>query len=196
MGYTKYALGDSVLVVVGTLIALQINDWYLERLDRQTESENLVSMKRDLAEDARVREAMIAYEQGLETAQQRGRDVMTYFHGLEKSHKALFDLTLSKRAMEFIEQDYLNMLQPIGVFQQLVPAGNRLSGDDPLLIADSLSTLIEDNHGIWIQVETTIVETDQRPLEVNSGHSYSNPLKGWSRPEAACRISALILRRV
>lgn len=89
-----------------------------------------------LIRDARVREAMIAYEQGLETAQQQGRDVMTYFHELEESHKALFDLTLSKRAMEFIEQDYLNMLQPIEVFRPLVDEGRYLSGDDPALIAD------------------------------------------------------------
>ena len=248
MGYVKYALGEIVLVVVGILIALQINDWYQKRLDRQTESEYLVSMKRDLVEDtrelreaiagnahlvaglndtlqllvnprdddtwrqnlythgikytywfmvmefsrltmaqlqysggmrlisdARVREAMIAYEQGLETAQQQGRDVMTYFHELEDSHKALFDLTLSKRAMDFIEQDYLNMLQPIEVFEPLILPGSYLSGDDPSLLTDyyddmlyyrtalnlltlmyqrqlqlanSLSTLIEEHYGI------------------------------------------------
>jgi len=207
--YTKYALGEIVLVVVGILIALQINDWYQERLDRQTEGEYLISMKRDLTEDARelreaidgnahllvglnrtlqllaeprdddawrrelythgvkytywfvvmefsrltmaqlqyssgmrlirdarVREAMISYEQGLETAQQQGRDVMTYFHELEESHKALFDLTLSKQAMEFIEEDYLNMLQPIEVFQSLIPQGTYFSSDDPSLITD------------------------------------------------------------
>lgn len=246
--YSRYALGEIVLVVVGILIALQINDWYQERLDRQTESEYLISMKRDLTEDARelraaidgnshllvgldrtlqllteprdddawrrdlythgikytywfvvmefsrltmaqlqysggmrlitdagVREAMISYEQGLETAQQQGRDVMTYFHELEASHKALFDLTLSKQAMEFIEEDYLNMLQPIEVFQSLVPEGTYFSGDDPSLITDyyddmlyyrtalsiltlmyqrqpqlaeSLSSLIEEQYGI------------------------------------------------
>lgn len=254
MSYLKYALGEIVLVVVGILIALQINDWYQERLDRQTEREYLVSMKRDLAEDTRqlreaiegnssllvglndtlkllaeprdddswrrdlymhgikytywfvvmefsrltmaqlqysgglrlirdaqVREAMIAYEQGLETAQQQGRDVMTYFHELEESHKRVFDLTLSKRAMEFIEQDYLNMLQPIEVFQPLVPSGQYLSTEDPSLIADyyddmlyyrtalniltlmyqrqlrlaeSLSTLIEAQYDIRGRVET------------------------------------------
>jgi hypothetical protein len=209
MRYTRYALGEIVLVVVGILIALQINDWYQEHLDRQTESEYLISMKRDLAEDARelrsaiggnshllagldrtlrllaepgddaawrrdlyvhgfkytywfvvtefsrltmaqlqysgdmrlikdarVREAMISYEQGLETAQQQGRDIMTYFHELEESHKALFDLTLSKKAMEFIEEDYLNMLQPIKVFESLVPEGAYLSDDNPSLITD------------------------------------------------------------
>jgi hypothetical protein len=246
--YTKYALGEIVLVVVGILIALQINDWYQERLDRQTEKEYLISMKRDLTEDARelraaidgnshlliglnrtlellvdprdddawrrdlymhgikytywfvvmefsrltmaqlqysggmrlireaqVREAMISYEQGLETAQQQGRDVMTYFHELEESHKALFDLTLSKQAMQFIEEDYLNMLQPIEVFQALIPQGDYFSDDNPSLItdyyddmlyyrtalniltlmyerqlqlADSLSSLIEKRYGI------------------------------------------------
>ena len=209
MKYFKYAIGEIVLVVVGILIALQINDWYQERLDRQTEREYLVSMQRDLAEDMRelrdaiegntsllagldttlgllsepggdeawrrdlylhgikytywfvvmefsrltmaqlqysggmrlirdaeVREAMIAYEQGLETAQQQARDVMTYFHEVEESHKSLFDLTYSKQAMEFIEQDYLNMLQPIEVFQPLVPPGRYLASNDPALMAD------------------------------------------------------------
>ena len=50
--YLKYALGEIVLVVIGILIALQINDGYQQRLDRQIEREYLVSMKRDLAEDA------------------------------------------------------------------------------------------------------------------------------------------------
>jgi hypothetical protein len=254
MSYIKYALGEIFLVVIGILIALQINDWYQETLDRRTEYGYLVSMKRDLAEDARelvevidgngsilvgldstlrmlaeprdddgwrrelyvsglkysywfmnmefsrltmtqlqysgdmrlitdaqVREAMIAYEQGLETALQQSRDVMTYFHELEESHKSLFDLTLSKQAMEFIEQDYLNMLQPIEVFDSLVPAGRYLSSDDPALIADyyndmlyyrtaliiltqmyrrqlrlaeSLSTLIEAQNRIQDQTET------------------------------------------
>jgi hypothetical protein len=209
MSYVKYALGEIVLVVIGILIALQINDWYQARLDRETEREYLVSMQRDLAEDtrelrdaikgnghllvglndtlqlladprdddawrrelythgikytywfvvmefsrltmaqlqysggmrllrdARVREAMIAYEQGLETTRQQGRDVMTYFHELEESQKALFDLTLSKKAMEFIEQDYRNMLQPIEVFRPLIPPGRYLSSDDPSVMAD------------------------------------------------------------
>lgn len=86
-----------------------------------------------LITDAQVREAMIAYEQGLETAQQQSRDVLTYFHELEESNKRLFDLTLSKKA---IEVDCLNMLQPIAVFESLVPTGNYFTTDDPSLIAD------------------------------------------------------------
>lgn len=51
--YLKYALGEIVLVVVGILIALQINDWYQDRLDRRSEREYLLSMMRDLNEDTR-----------------------------------------------------------------------------------------------------------------------------------------------
>jgi hypothetical protein len=77
--------------------------------------------------------------------------------------------------MEFIEEDYLNMLQPIEVFQSLVPQGTYFSGDDPSLfndyyddmlyyrtalniltimyqrqlqLAESLSSLIEEQYGI------------------------------------------------
>lgn len=251
--YLKYALGEIVLVVVGILIALQINDWYQDRLDRRSEREYLLSMLRDVAEDTRelrtaidgnnslldgqnetlrllaepqdndawrrnlylhglkysywyivmefsqltmtqlqysgdmhlitnaqVREAMIAYQQGLETAQQQSRDVTVYFHELEESHKRLFDLTLSKQALEFIEQDYLHMLQPMEVFQPLVPQGSYLASDEPIVIADyyddmlyyrtalniltlmyrrqlqlaeSLSSLIETQYGVPNQVD-------------------------------------------
>jgi len=213
--YSAYAFGEILLLVIGILIALQIDDWNQQRLNRQMESEYLVSMSRDLTKDIRelraaiegnesllaglndtlrllaeprdedawrrdlyihglkytywfvvaefsgltmaqlqysgemriitnpqLREAMIAYEQGLETAQLQSRDVMPYFHELEESHKSLFDLKLSKSAMEFIEQDYLNMLQPIEVFQSLVPKGIYLSSDDSLLINDYYDDMI------------------------------------------------------
>lgn len=209
MQYARYALGEIILVVVGILIALQINDWYQDRLERQTEFEYLISMKRDLTEDirelrvavdgnnhlltgldqtlqllasprdddawrrelythgikytywfmvmefsrltmaelqysgglrlirdGRVREAMIAYEQGLETTLKQHQDIMTYFHELEESNKALFDLTLSKQAMELIEEDPLNMLQPLEQFASLIPHGDYFSNDDPSLVAD------------------------------------------------------------
>jgi len=49
--YLKYALGETVLIVVGILIALQINDWYQARLDRQQEHAFLTSLHQDLQED-------------------------------------------------------------------------------------------------------------------------------------------------
>ena len=49
--YLTYALGEIVLVVVGILIALQIDNWNDDRLDRKREQEYLSSMLIDLQED-------------------------------------------------------------------------------------------------------------------------------------------------
>jgi hypothetical protein len=46
--YFKYAIGEIILVVIGILIALQINNWNQERLNRSIEKETLVNLKKDL----------------------------------------------------------------------------------------------------------------------------------------------------
>ncbi|MGB4840033.1 MAG: DUF6090 family protein [Saprospiraceae bacterium] len=43
--YLKYAFGEIVLVVIGILIALQINNWNLDRLDRKMEKSILSDLK-------------------------------------------------------------------------------------------------------------------------------------------------------
>lgn len=46
--YLKYALGEIVLVVIGILIALQINNWNQDRIDRKNEMKILKELKTDL----------------------------------------------------------------------------------------------------------------------------------------------------
>lgn len=46
--YSRYAFGEIVLVVIGILIALQINNWNTERIERKRENNYLVNLKRDL----------------------------------------------------------------------------------------------------------------------------------------------------
>jgi len=46
--YFKYAIGEIVLVVIGILIALQINNWNQDRQVKQKEREMLIELKRDL----------------------------------------------------------------------------------------------------------------------------------------------------
>jgi len=46
--YMRYAIGEILLVVVGILIALQINNWNYKRLERKEEIEILNSVKNDL----------------------------------------------------------------------------------------------------------------------------------------------------
>ncbi|GAA4268157.1 DUF6090 family protein [Hyunsoonleella aestuarii] len=49
--YLKYAIGEIVLVVIGILIALQINNWNEDRKDRELEKEFLVALKETLNRD-------------------------------------------------------------------------------------------------------------------------------------------------
>ncbi|MCS5491326.1 DUF6090 family protein [Algoriphagus limi] len=49
--YLVYAIGEILLVVIGILIALQVNNWNENRLDRQLEKKYLKGLQRDLNRD-------------------------------------------------------------------------------------------------------------------------------------------------
>ncbi len=49
--YLLYAVGEIILVVIGILIALQINNWNQDRLDRNEEQNYYRNIKRQLTED-------------------------------------------------------------------------------------------------------------------------------------------------
>lgn len=46
--YLKYALGEIILVVIGILVALGINNWHKENLDSEKEKFYLEGIKSDL----------------------------------------------------------------------------------------------------------------------------------------------------
>lgn len=49
--YLRYSVGETVLVVVGILIALQINNWNEDRIERRQAREFALALADDLAED-------------------------------------------------------------------------------------------------------------------------------------------------
>lgn len=49
--YTRYAIGEIALVVIGILIALQINNWNEDRKTKKITNEYLINIKNDLIED-------------------------------------------------------------------------------------------------------------------------------------------------
>ncbi len=51
MQYMRYAVGEIALVVIGILIALQINNWNEDRKQSISEKEFITSVKKDLKED-------------------------------------------------------------------------------------------------------------------------------------------------
>jgi len=63
--YLKYAIGEIILVVVGILIALQINNWNEGRKDTKMAREYLIGIKNDLQKDNILLDSLIrsyAYE--------------------------------------------------------------------------------------------------------------------------------------
>lgn len=49
--YLKYAIGEIILVVIGILIALQINDWNENRINRSKEQQILLQLKNEYKEN-------------------------------------------------------------------------------------------------------------------------------------------------
>jgi predicted small secreted protein len=49
--YFKYAIGEIILVVIGILIALQINTWNQKRIDKNQEREVITKLHKDFKEN-------------------------------------------------------------------------------------------------------------------------------------------------
>ncbi len=61
--YLTYAIGEIILLVIGILIALQINNWNNDRSNHQKEMEYLKNIKRDLRDQLKDIENQYEYEQ-------------------------------------------------------------------------------------------------------------------------------------
>lgn len=60
--YLLYAIGEIILVVIGILIALQVNNWNSARIDKQKESVYLKNIERDLREQLLSIRSQMEYE--------------------------------------------------------------------------------------------------------------------------------------
>jgi hypothetical protein len=59
--YLLYALGEIVLVVIGILIALQINNWNEDKKDRKLERQYLIGLTNDLQIDSVALDILISF---------------------------------------------------------------------------------------------------------------------------------------
>ena len=128
-----------------------------------------------LIEKDDVLEAILRYDQGLLSCKHQFENLETYFHVVEARQKTLFDLSLGKRAFDFIERDFMNMLLPAKRFEEFIDEGNYLINSDVITLqayygdvlyyrtamkvtnvmmsgqqelAESLTALISENYGI------------------------------------------------
>lgn len=61
--YFWYAIGEVFLVVIGILIALQINNWNIERQTRNEEKTYLINLKNDLKINLRLLDQILEYNE-------------------------------------------------------------------------------------------------------------------------------------
>ena len=63
--YLKYAIGEIILVVIGILIALSINNWNANQIKQKKEGVYLSNIKRDLNEQLNIIDEQITYEKSI-----------------------------------------------------------------------------------------------------------------------------------
>lgn len=124
--YLLYAIGEVVLVVIGILIALQLNTWRMEKKDRQIEKTLLKNIKKDLGNDIqgfrrvkkfnisqnetciRLLEYIIDESKPLEDTIQFVDDFhLIVFFSIPNSNKTSYDLAINTGYLNNISSDSL-----------------------------------------------------------------------------------------
>jgi len=113
--YSAYALGEIVLVVLGILIALQINNANEERLERQREARYLENLKVDLEFNIRELERFLDVRRSRISSAER---IIEYFEG--KPLEDLTDFAYHNIHVHLWQKYYQNN----NTFQELVNSGN------------------------------------------------------------------------
>ena len=102
--YSRYAIGEIVLVVIGILIALQINNWNEERIKRKKEFVYLKEIHKNLIQDT------IRINQVLGFNASKSNAIDETFKLFEKSSKGNFNLN-----------DFAGRMNPLSQFNIFIP---------------------------------------------------------------------------
>lgn len=68
MGYFKYAFGEIALVMIGILLALQVNNWDFERIQRKNERIMLLDLKVEFQENLKDAQRVFEGNKGIHNA--------------------------------------------------------------------------------------------------------------------------------
>ena len=149
--YSRYAIGEIVLVVIGILIALQINNWNEERKERRIESRYLENLRADLKNDS------------LALLEIRAHRINT-----AKAAKTLLEIANSGPIKDVYQVDSLYWAMGIwwefipndNTFQELISSGNlNIIRDEK--IKKSLIKLSKDSEQIAVDRDHMRREYDQ-----------------------------------
>ncbi|MBT8301088.1 MAG: hypothetical protein KJO63_07145, partial [Maribacter sp.] len=138
--YLFYAIGEILLVVIGILIALQINNWNNEKIERKEEKKSYVNIKRQIIDDKNDLLQVIDYNNYFTRAYQYGIKLIMSDNRSKIDSLALVTMSLSQFS------DFHNSGN---IYQTLVN-----SGDLKLLKNSKITSAIQ-------KLETTYVFTNK-----------------------------------
>ena len=142
--YSRYAIGEIVLVVVGILIALSINNWNEQRKEREKFDHAVVAVEREIvANIVRCREVLEHFNYTDSVANRVIYDALTEEDYLKEDNlKDISQIAIWYNSPRIQNESYLNLKQL---------TGNRTEIQDSILTG--LSTLYAEDKD-WIDVMT------------------------------------------
>jgi len=92
--YMRHAIGEIVLVVIGILIALQVNNWNIDKTDKKSETKYLNNIKLDLQKDlASLTEFQSPeYRNGVVITNMITKDLIPLYESIETKSKRLINI--------------------------------------------------------------------------------------------------------
>ncbi len=188
--YFKYAIGEIILVVIGILIALQINDWNQNRKENIIENKILVEISNGLIEDLiDIKANMRSHRAGVKackyyhdmfTNKQVQTDSIKYYYKfltmgyISIQNKSGYE-SLKSRGLEIIKDDSLR-IEIIKLYEQDYSFIRKLEEQDPegnfydnyfKEINNHISpNLIFDEYGdiVSIQLPLSVTDTEQKKM--------------------------------
>jgi len=162
--YLVYAIGEIVLVVIGILIALQINNWNINQKNSRLEQSMLVDIDLEISSNIeRLNIAIDRHEQSLLAAE----GFIELFDDPRKLSKAS-DSTVTEL---LFTMDYNHTYDPTrGILESIISSGqiNFLRNKELKYLLASIESLTKD-----VNESTIIIET-QRPILL-----YPTLTKAW-----------------
>jgi len=142
--YSRYAIGEIVLVVIGILIALQINNWNEHRKERLIETRYLQNLRTDLKNDS------------LALLEIRGHRINT-----TKAAKSLLKIAYSRQIEDVYEVD--SLYWAIGIWWEFIPNDNTFQE----LVSSGNLNIIQDEN---IKKSLMKLSKDSEQIAVDRDH--------------------------
>ena len=114
--YLRYAVGEIVLVVIGILIALQINTWNLERINKNLETKYYERLLEDLKEEEASSQSIIDY---IEQVSMHSKKAILFFDNQHDQNK-----NSSQNLIDLYQASQILDNRPImSTYQELISSG-------------------------------------------------------------------------